>query len=220
MTESGIRTQRIAVARVLALIGFGGPVLYVALTIALGLAWDGYDPIRQTQSELGAVDAPHAVVMNLAGFMGLGVTTLAFGFACVTLLRRSGMRTVAFGFLMFAGSGMVAVGFFPCDAGCVDVTRTGELHSVLSAPGAIGLPAAAMVSSRAFWADGRFSTKWQVVSFWLGLLALVSGPVIALDVWERGAGLLQRTAMWVPLGWMAAVSLRLRSLDDQGLSAA
>lgn len=83
---------------------------------------------------------------------------------------------------------MVAVGFVPCDAGCVDVTGTGRLHSLFSVPGAIGLPATAMLSALVFRRDGRFSLAWQVVSFWLGLAALASGPVIAAELVEGSTG--------------------------------
>ncbi len=197
----------------LALVGMIGPVFYIALTVVLGLAWEGYDPIRHTQSELGAVDSPYRHVMNVAGFMGMGVTLLAFSVAFQLLVRDGLAKTLTTSLLAVGGVGMVVVGFFPCDAGCVDVTRTGELHLVFSMPGAIGLPAAMMVSSRAFWSDGRLGTAWQAVSFWLGLAALATGPVIAVEVVEGANGLLQRAAMWPPLLWVAAVSWKLRSLS-------
>ena len=107
---------------------------------------------------------------------------------------------------------MVVVGFLPCDAGCVDITGTSRLHSIFSMPGAIGLPAAAMLSALVFRRDGRFAMAWQVVSFWLGLVALVSGPLIAAELLQGANGLLQRVAMWSSLLWMMAVSLKLSAL--------
>jgi hypothetical membrane protein len=190
------------------------------LVTVLGLLWDGYDPIRDTQSELGAVDSPYRLVMNLAGFMGLGVSILAFAAAYYLLLASSWAKVLATGLLAIAGVGMVVVGFFPCDAGCVDVTATGRLHSLFSMPGAIGLPAAAMVSALVFRRDGRFGTAWQLVSFWLGLAALVSGPLIAAELVEGVNGLLQRAAMWTPLVWMMAVSIKLCLLARSATSVA
>jgi hypothetical protein len=149
--------------------------------------------------------------MNVAGFIGLGLTILAFAVAYHLLLNRSWPRKIATVLLVLGGLGMVVVGFFPCDAGCVDVTRTSELHSIFSMPGAIGLPAAAMLSSFAFRVDGRFGVAWQTVSFWLGLLTLASGPLIAAEVTGGVGGVLQRAAMWAPLLWMSAVSWKLRS---------
>jgi hypothetical membrane protein len=189
-----------------------GPVFYLVLVTVLGMLWDGYNPIRDTQSELGAVDSPYRLVMNLVGFMGLGVSILAFAAAYHLLLASSSAKLLATGLLVLAGVGMVVVGFYPCDAGCVDVTVTGRLHSLFSMPGAVGLPAAAMVSALAFRRDGRFGMAWQVVSFWLGLATLVSGPLIAAELVGGVNGLLQRAAMWAPLGWMTAVSIRLYQL--------
>ncbi len=200
------------IARTLTLVGIAGALAYIGFVTLLGALWTGYDPIRQTQSELGAVGAPHGLLMNVGGFMALGIIILAFAGAYFLVLRASPWKLLATALLVVAGLGMITVGFFPCDAGCVDVTRTGELHSTFSMPGAIGLPAAAMLSSLAFRADGRFGPRWQTASFLIGLAALVSGPIIAADLLPGSLGLLQRAAMWTPILWMAFVSLRLRVL--------
>lgn len=196
----------------LILIGIAGPLFYVVMTTVLGVLWDGYDQIRDTQSELGAVDSPYRHLMNFAGFSALGVSIVAFATAYALAFRRGIWHTLATLLLVVAGAGMVIVGFLPCDPGCVDVTQTGRLHGTFSAPAAIGLPMAAMLSATVFRADGRFSTTWQAASFWLGLLALASGPVIAAELLDDANGLLQRAAMWPPLLWMTAVSMKLRSL--------
>jgi hypothetical protein len=78
-------------------------------------------------------------------------------------------------------------------------------------PGAIGLPLAAMVSALAFRQDGRFGSGWQLVSFWLGLVGLVSGPIIAAELVAGVNRLLQRAAVWPSLLWVMAVSLKLSS---------
>jgi hypothetical membrane protein len=194
------------------LTGVVGPLCYFVLVTVLGFLWEGYDPIRDTQSELGAVDAPYRLLMNVAGFMGVGVSILAFAAAYHLLLGQSLAKTLATSLLVIAGVFMVVVGFFPCDVGCVDVTQTGRLHSIFSMPGAIGLPVAAMISALVFRRDGRFSTPWQVTSFWLGLVSLVSGPLIAAELVEGVNGLLQRAAMWTALAWMMAVSIKLYAL--------
>jgi hypothetical protein len=205
---------RSAIPRALALVGGIGPLAYIGLVTVLGLLWSGYDPIHQTQSELGAVDAPNALVMNVLGFMGLGVVILAFAGAYLAILRGAPWRLLAGVGLLVAGAGMIVVGFFPCDPGCVDVTRTGELHGTFSMPGAIGLPAAGMLSAPAFRQDGRLGSRWQLTSFVIGALALASGPLIATETLPGYEGLVQRLAMWAPLLWMSAVSFRLARLSD------
>lgn len=192
-----------------------GTVSYLVLVTVLGVLWDGYDPVAQTQSELGAVDAPHTVLMNVGGFMVLGLSILAFAGAYLLLLRRSLARDVAVGLLGLAGLGMVTVGFFPCDPGCVDVTATGRLHGVFSMPGAIGLPGAAIVSAVALREDARFSVLWQGVSLGLGLASLLSGPLIAAEVFPEVNGLLQRVGMWSSLLWMVALSAKLVTLEPR-----
>lgn len=211
--------RRVPVTRFLALVGIAGPICYIAFVSLLGLLWAGYDPIRQTQSELGAVDAPHGLLMNVAGFMALGVVILAFAAAYHLVLRPSPWRWVAAGLMVVAGVGMVTVGFFPCDAGCVDVTRTSELHSTFSMPGAIGLPAAVMLSSLVFRSDGRLGPTWQLSSLLLGLATLASGPIVAADLMPDHLGLLQRIGMWAPVLWMSAVSLRLNAMARPPIGA-
>ena len=165
--------------RLLTLVAIAGPIYYVGFVTVLGMLWPGYDPIGQTQSELGAVDAPNGLLMNVAGFMALGVVIMAFAAAYHLVLRPGPWKLLATVLMALAGAGMIVVGFFPCDAGCVDVTRTSELHSTFSMPGAIGLPAAAMLSSLAFRDDGRLGPAWHFTSLLHGLAALASGPVIA-----------------------------------------
>lgn len=186
-----------------------GPFVYIALSLTIGMLWADYDPIQATQSELGAVDSPYRHLMNFGGFFVLGVSILCFAVIYRVSFPRGAVASVATGLFMVAGIGMGALAFFPCDAGCVDVTTTGRIHGVLSAPGAIGLPGGAMLSALVLRRDGRFGTAWQATSFWVGLLSLCTGPVIAADLLDQGAGLLQRAAMWAPLLWMAALSWRI-----------
>ncbi|HZD68603.1 MAG TPA: hypothetical protein VFA45_06705 [Actinomycetes bacterium] len=53
----------------------------------------------------------------------------------------------------------------------------------------------------------------------LGLVTLASGPIIAAELVEGVNGLLQRAAMWTPLAWMMAVSIKLSALAPRSASA-
>jgi hypothetical membrane protein len=207
---------RARVTTVAATLGTAGPLAYLALTVVLGLLEPGYDVLRDTQSELGAVDAAHPTAMNVGGFMGLGVSLLGVSVAYVLVLRGCWATWVAGGLVAVAGVGMVVVGFFPCDSGCVDATLTGRLHGILSAPGAIALSGAAVLSARVLALDGRFGRSWSWASFVIGLLALCSGPLVALELLGDANGLLQRAGMWPPLLWAAALSWRLLVLTRRG----
>jgi hypothetical protein len=150
----GLATAHGRTAGLLVLAGVAGPLAYAALVVALGLLVDGYDPLRASMSELGATDAPYRHVMNVVGFMGLGLAILAFAAGFHLLLRHVRLTVVVTALLVVAGTFMVAVGFFPCDPGCVDVSVTGRLHSLTSTPQAIALPAAGIVSALVFRTDG------------------------------------------------------------------
>ncbi|KGM13163.1 hypothetical protein N869_15780 [Cellulomonas bogoriensis 69B4 = DSM 16987] len=196
-------------SRPAALLGAGGPLVVMAVVLVGGLVTPGYDPVRQTHSELGAVDSPVRWLVNLGAFVLLGVILLVFAAAYRTVLRPSPWREVATVCLVVAGVGMVAVGFVPCDPGCVDVTATGRWHSALSAPGAVGVSSAMVLSGPALRRDGRFSRAWQRGSTWSGAVVLMTGPVIAAEVLAPVGGLLQRAAMGVALVWVSTVAVRL-----------
>jgi hypothetical membrane protein len=200
---------RTVVLRFLLAAGLAGPPAYFVLLTVLGLLWDGYSPVRDTMSELGAAGSPYRTLMNVAGFMGLGVVVLLFGAAYFMATQRSLSSALVVACLAVAGSFMIAVGFFPCDPGCVDVTTTGKLHSLTSVPQAIALPLAAVASSSVFLRDDRFGSGWALWSFWTGALALASGPVMSLETAQPVIGLLQRTGIGLSLAWVTAVSSRL-----------
>ncbi len=208
--------MRVRLASGSAVIGAAGPPLYLVLTIVLGLLEPDHDAVRDTQSELGAVDAAHPAVMNVGGFMALGVALLGFATAYALVLRGGWERWAAAGLAAVAGVGMVAVGFFPCDSGCVDVSATGRMHGVLSAPAAVALPTAAVLSSRVLGLDGRFARSWSWASFVVGLVGLAVGPVVAAGLLGDALGLLQRLGMWPPLLWSSALSWRLLVLGRRG----
>jgi hypothetical membrane protein len=216
MTRPAPRT-----VRALLLAGVAGPLAYAALVVVLGLLTDGYQPIRDSMSELGAVDASHRHIMNIGGFMGLGVTILLFAAGFFMVLRDGWLPRLATGLLVAAGGFMIAVGFFPCDPSCVDVTLTGRLHSITSTPQAIALPLAAMVTAAVLRTDERIGTGWQAFSFWSGVTALATGPVVALDAVVAATGLVQRAGMGLSLLWMLAIAVKLRTLvpPDGGRSA-
>lgn len=186
-----------------------GPACYVALTVVLGMLWPGYDPVRQTQSELGAVGAPHAAIMNVLGFGGLGLATAAFAVLVSARVAPGRWRTAVMVALVAASAGLLLVAVFPCDAGCVDVTPSGRIHGTVSAMAAIGLPVAVALSAGALRHDARFGTSWLVAATVIGIVSLAAGPLIASDG-VAAPGLLQRAAMWIPITWMAATAWRLR----------
>lgn len=185
---------------------------YLALTLVLGALLPGYDLVRQTQSELGAVDVPLGWAMN-AGFALLGGAVLGLARLLGAALVPSRWRTLLAIALIVAGTGFVVVALFPCDPGCVDATTVGRWHSRLSLPPAVGLPVAMMLFAPAAARGGPFGPAWRRASFGVGLLSLGGGPVVGLELVPEVDGLLQRLAMWPAVAWLVAVAWRLRRRD-------
>jgi len=198
----------IKVRKYLSLAGVVGPVYYSALLTTLGNLWAGYSPVSDSMSELGAVDSPYRTAMNVFGFMGLGVFLLLFALAYYCQMRKDWRTKSAFSFLLVAGVFMIAVGFLPCDPGCIDVTITGRLHSLASVPQSIALPLAAIFSAFPFSRDSRFGRKWGIGSFWIGVASLATGPLMSLPFSEPITGLVQRLGIGLSLLWMLVVSIK------------
>lgn len=63
----------------LSLGGVAGPVLFTSVTLVCASLRPGYGHISQFISELGASGTPHALLMNLAGFIPSGLMLAALG---------------------------------------------------------------------------------------------------------------------------------------------
>lgn len=107
-------------------VGVVGPIFYFMLLIILGFMWSGYNPILQSMSEIGSVVSPYKDTMNYLGFSLLGVSIALFGVGLLKMFGKGALQYLAFLLVLTAGVFMFAVGFFPCDAGCIDVTQTGK----------------------------------------------------------------------------------------------
>lgn len=198
--------------KLLLLCGIIGPAFYWVLLTALGMIWTGYDPVSQSMSEIGAVDSPFKNAMNYAGFSLLGVFIILFSIGFVSCFHRSATIIISFALLLIGGVFMFLVGFFPCDAGCVDVTRTSELHSITSTIPAICLPLAAMLSAAAI--SMRWGNRFGTLLFFAGFLSMASGPLMFVPFFEDKIGLIQRLGIGFSLLWMMTVSAKALSRGD------
>jgi len=187
--------------------GIVGPLFYFFLLALLGYMWSGYNPIVQSMSEIGSVVSPYKSVMNYLGFSTLGVCISIFGIGLSKEFKRSMPGKISFLLLMVAGIAMLFVGFFPCDAGCVDVTITGTMHSLFSMLPSVALPFAAMVIANDV--SKRWGMGWGIFSFWMGILSVFSGPLMFLPETSPYLGLLQRVGIGFSLVWMVTVSAKI-----------
>jgi len=192
--------------KILLLSGIVGPVFYFSLLTTLGYLWSGYNPTLQSMSEIGSVVSPYKDLMNYLGFSLLGIFIMLFSIGLLKELGKGILQSLAFLSLLLAGIFMFAVGFFPCDAGCIDVTQTGRLHSITSTIPSITLPMAAMLMATVI--AKRWGDKWRYLSFWIGLLSMLSGPVMFIPFITPYLGLTQRVGIGLSLLWMILVSIK------------
>ena len=195
--------------KILALLGLIGPIFYFLLMTTFGSLWKGYNPIRDPICELGSVDSPYKNVMNIFGFMLLGVFIILFSFAFYQQFRKNRFSKITYIFLLIGGVFIILVGFFPCDPDCIDVTSTGKLHSLTSIPQFIALPLAVFFSSFVFERDERWKRRWPAISFVLGLILLITGPLLTLPFLAPVAGLGQRIEVGLFFLWVSLVSARM-----------
>lgn len=208
------RTGNAISLRLLALSGVVGPLIYASVVAVLGRLYLGYSHLSQTMSELGATNAPHALIMNLAGLGLLGVMTMAFAAGLRQGIGHGGSAT--FGTVLIAASGasLVMTAVFPCDTGG-QITTAGQVHGAFAIMGAVCMVIGMLIISLALPRDSRWQ-RYAVFSVLIALLASLLGGLHGFDVIEGWKGALQRLSMGVGLLWMVVMSFKLLRLPQSG----
>lgn len=205
MSQSKDRIQTERLQRLLTICGISGPIVYTIVVVTLGFLQPGYNPITQTMSELGAVDAPYALVMNTAGLSALGLMIIAFAIALNRAIRGSkiGPALVA-----VSGAALVLTAIFPCDSGCVNVTLVGTIHSIFAMVAAFAMILALLPISQSFKEERHWQgyTRDSLITFVVGLSL---STVYGFNIFEPWNGALQRATMGVLLLWMEVVAIKL-----------
>ncbi len=196
--------------KVLALGGVVGPMLYASVVAVLGELYPGYSHLSQTMSELGAADAPHALLMNIAGLGLLGVMIMSFAGGLYQGLRKSRITAVSALVIVGAGMSLVMTAIFPCDTGD-QTTYTGQIHGVFATVGAVFMVLGMLILSPTFFREARWR-GYAVLTVTVAVLSSVLAGMYGFDVIEGWKGALQRISMGTALIWVEAVSFRLLHL--------
>ncbi len=188
--------------------GIVGPAIYAVVLVSLGLLEPGYDPISQSMSELGAVDAPYAIVMNTLGFPLLGVFFMIFAVG-VNRGISGGEGTRIGPFLMIiSGVFLILTGVFPCDSGCVDVTVIGGLHSLFATLAALTMIPVPLAIVPRVYGDA----SWRSYVWFCWFTTIVTSIVSVFYMFESleaFTGLLQRLAVAFPLVWAEVTAFKI-----------
>lgn len=209
MTPDSVLHVPPRLARTAGLTGLLGVAWVIALTVIGGAAYPGYDHAAQYISELGARGAPHAALVNFAGFLPAGLLLCTFAVLAWKALPRSTSATLGFLGLLLYAVGYVGAGFFPCDAGCRpdEPSLTHLLHTGIGLAGYLLAPLTLLLLSQA-------SRHWPGAGS-LRVLALAAAPIalaglLGLSPDSSIAGLAQRALEGSVLAWIAVAAGYLR----------
>lgn len=151
-----------------ALMGFAFPIVFATMDPA-------YDPARNFISELGAVGAPNAAMVNAYGFLPTGVLMCAFAVFAWASLPRSWMAALGLSGIFFFALGYVGAAFFQCDAGCRPENPSFDhiMHSLFGAPGYFLAPLfmGCLAAAARTWPGGG----WLSLVAAAGMLATIGG---------------------------------------------
>ncbi len=210
MSKSSTPTDR--TQSLLAICGIIGPVIYTIIVIIMGFLHPDYNHVTQYMSELGAVGAPYAVIMNTLGLPLLGLLTIFFAIGLHRDIGDSKDSKIGPFLIAVSGTALVMTGIFPCDPGCADVTFVGNMHSAFATIAGVGM----FLAPIALYPRLRSDQRWQgylVYSLATVVLAGIISAVFGLKIFEEWTGALQRISMSLLLLWMEVIAIRLLRLS-------
>jgi hypothetical membrane protein len=192
----------------LALAGMIHPIWFLGASAVLGALRPGYEPLRDSISELGEQGAADALVWNIGGF---GVAALLYALYAVAIRAGFGpgwlFRLTVVQAILAACSGL-----FSCDPGCPPVPQSPMmlLHTI------VGLTyfAITTVLPVVAWRTFRQRAEWRPfappsLAVGVVLIALfLIGPALGAD----RVGVWQRVVLLIAYAWQIAVAFRLHRL--------
>lgn len=190
------------------LAGLSASALALLVPLVFGTLRPEYSQVCNYISELGERGAPYASWVNWAGFLPTGLLVLLFLHAAKGRIPSSGRSLLLFSAV---GWGYVIAAFFPCDPGCPYWDSTPQLVHNLSA--IIGYPATSvgLALMAVAFRTSRHWKKWWVLTMVCSILVAVGFAVMLVSGGELWRGLTQRIAETAIFGWIAVISLAMRS---------
>ncbi|MEJ7806440.1 MAG: DUF998 domain-containing protein [Telluria sp.] len=180
-----------------------GALTIVLLTLIGGAMFPGYRHAAQFISELGAHGAPHATVVNYAGFLPAGILICSFAVLAWKALPRSVGTTCGMVGIALFGFGYIVATFYPCEAGCrpAQVTANQVVHNVLGLAGYVTAPLALALLG---WQARRWTGASMLVAlgFTGAVFALIGLMLLSPEF--AYVGIAQRVLEASVLSWVVA----------------
>jgi hypothetical membrane protein len=202
----------------LAVLALLGQLVFTLAWFVGGFAEPGYDPLRQTMSELASLQAGKPWLMT-AGFIAFGVSLLGLAFALRAAIRRERRLRLGPGMLMLAALAMPVVAGARMDCSrsshaCRDaieadqVSGQHQLHDLASLLVFVLRVLAPLVFARAFGRDGRWRDlrPWSLLAG--GVAFVLTVTFITVGDGTAIGGLLQRVLVGVLTAWIAVAAAR------------
>jgi len=195
----------------LASFGTAGPVAFLAIASVAGALTPGYDPVRQTISEiaLGPIGW-----LQTANFYVFGASIIAFGLALA--LRFGGqVRVVASACLLaLSGLSLIAAGAFPAVVVDGEPTPAALIHGLAFFGTIVPLPGVYALTALRLVEEGSWR---RMATYSAGLPSIVVFLLVVFGAFgsDPGAplvfisGLLQRLLLVVAFGWVSLLGWRL-----------
>ncbi|MBU1940619.1 MAG: DUF998 domain-containing protein [Candidatus Thermoplasmatota archaeon] len=194
--------------RRLAVCGVIGPLFFSVILVVLGFVHPGYSHVTQYMSELGAVNAPYMLYMNILGFMVLGVFLCFFSLSLFSIKQNGFFSLFGPWLVFFSGVCLFFVGFFRCDPDCIPVTIIGWIHGFLALSALGGLIGGMMLMIPRLKADSKWYIFYWVTVVFI-VVAVCVGFVYYLQVFDSINGVLQRLSFGVPFLWVVIISVQI-----------
>lgn len=103
-----------------------GALLFCAIILFAGYFTPGYSNLHQALSELGASDAPYALIVRWLGFIPLGISFIIFAFQYRSIFSIN----LPHWLFVFTGIAIVIAGIFPTDPQGRRDTFSGMVHAI------------------------------------------------------------------------------------------
>jgi hypothetical membrane protein len=199
--------------KIMAVISIMAPLLYASVLLIVGFFHPNYNHITQFMSELGALQAPNAIIMNVFGLGLLGLNLIVFAYALHKALNHGNGSKVGPILVAITGIFLILVAVFPCDVGCVNTSFSGEIHNISGTLPAITI----VIALFALNARMKKDPTWKKYStFTVGITA-VTALAVLLYIWgapDQIVGLVQRAVIGFPLFWMEIVAIKLFKMSS------
>ena len=200
--------------------GVFAPVLRLGLILLLGFLDPEYSHLRDYISELGARDAPAAVLMNGIGTILVGVLLCLFSLALYRASEPGFLATAGSALLASSGLAFIVVGLYPCDPGCSLVAPSATMR-VHVAAGTVAMSAQTLapVAFGLRIVSGTGDRRHTAISLVCGVVAIMALIVLLLGQreWLAFPGLVQKIYQTAADAWVFLSAIHL--LENRRLAS-